>query len=279
MIQTFGGSEDTAKKYGLPLGFALTSLDLIPGIPKKKIAQKVGEELIVRYGDDVAKMIMEKGGQNLAEQALKDGGEKLMEKAGINLAKEIVPAEQTVKNVEEIIKSVKPSQYLEKDGKSLLEFDSGDLSLPELKRKLEVAVEGKDENIIGSIKNDVAKRETELIDVANKEKEMQVLEKDLYHGTTKENAESILENGIDTSLNKKGFAEAPDSFYAAPTVQEASMYGNSILKVKPTQEVKTLSVSSEEWARTIGKSKNAQESKLARDELRKRGYDDVHYGD
>lgn len=279
MIQTFGGSEKTSKKYGLPLGFALTSLDLIPGIPKKKIAQKIGEELIVKYGDDVARMIIEKGGKDLAEQAMKDGGEKILEKAGINLAKEIAPAEQTVKNVEEIVKSVKPSQYLEKEGKSLMEFDSGDLSLPELKRKLEVAVEGKDENIIGSIKNDVAQRETELINVANKEKEMQVLEKDLYHGTTKENAESILKNGIDTSLNKKGFAEAPDSFYAAPTVQEASMYGNSILKVKPTQEVKTLSVSSEEWAQTIGKSKNAQESKLARDELRKRGYDAVHYGD
>ena len=28
MIQSFGGSEDTAKKYGLPLGFAMTAMDI-----------------------------------------------------------------------------------------------------------------------------------------------------------------------------------------------------------------------------------------------------------
>ena len=277
-IRTFGGGDDTAKKYGLPLGFALTALDVIPGIPKKKVAEEVGEQLVRRYGDDVAKMIMEKGGKNFAEQALKDGGEKLLKEAGIDMAKVAEPVEQTVKNVEEVIKSVKPSQYFEKEGKNLMEFENVDLSLPELKRKMEIAAEGKDEDLIGSIKKDIANRESELIDVA-RENETTKLENNLYHGTTEENADSILKNGIDTSLNKKGFAEAPDSFYAAPTVQEASMYGNSILNVEPTQEIKTLSVSSEEWAQTIGKSKSAQESRLARDELRKRGYDAVHYGD
>jgi hypothetical protein len=126
-----------------------------------------------------------------------------------------------------------------------MEFENADLSLPELKRKMKIATEGKEEDLIGSIKNDIANRETELIDVA-KQNETAKIENNLYHGTTEENADSILKNGIDTSLNKKGFAEAPDSFYAAPTVQEASMYGNSILNVKPTQEIKTLSVSSEE---------------------------------
>lgn len=278
MIQSFGGSEDTAKKYGLPLGFAMTAMDIIPGVPKKKVAEEVGEQLVKRYGDDVAKMIMEKGGKNLAEQALKDGGEKLMEKAGINLTKIVEPAEQTVKNVEETIKAVKPADYFEKEGKNLIEFENADLSLPELKRKLEIATEGKDDDLIGTLKNDISTRESELLDAA-KADEIQKLENNLYHGTTKENAESIMKNGIDTSLNTKGFAEAPDSFYAAPTVQEASMYGDNILQVKPKQEVKTLSVSSQEWADTVGKSRNAQESKLARDELRKRGYDAVHYGD
>lgn len=278
MIQSFGGSEDTAKKYGLPLGFAMTAMDIIPGVPKKKVAEEVGEQLVKRYGDDVAKMIMEKGGKNLAEQALKDGGEKLMEKAGINLTKIVEPAEQTVKNVEETTKAVKPADYFEKEGKNLIEFENADLSLPELKRKLEIATEGKDDDLIGTLKNDISTRESELLDVA-KADEIQKLEDNLYHGTTKENAESIMKNGIDTSLNTKGFAEAPDSFYAAPTVQEASMYGDNILQVKPKQKVKTLSVSSREWADTVGKSRNAQESKFARDELRKRGYDAVHYGD
>ena len=278
MIQSFGGSEDTAKKYGLPLGFAMTALDIVPGIPKKKVAEEVGEQLVKRYGDDVAKMIMQKGGKNLADQALKDGGEKLIEKAGINLAKIVEPAEQTVKNVEEAIKSAKPVEYFEKGGKNLIEFESADLSLPELKRKLEIAAEGKDDDLIDLIKKDVSQRESELIDAAKKN-EAGKLEKNLYHGTMKENADSIMKHGIDTGLNTKGFAEAPDSFYAAPTVQEASMYGDNILQVKPKQEVKTLSVSSREWADTVGKSRNAEESKLARDELRKRGYDAVHYGD
>lgn len=274
-IQAFGGSQKTAQKYGLPLGFAMTALDIVPGIPKKKIAEELGEQLIKRYGDDVAKLIIEKGGKKLAEQAIKEGGERLVEKAGIAIAKEAKPIAEAVKDVEQIIKSVKPSQYFEKEGRNLIELENADLSLPELKRKLEIAVEGKDDDLIGVIKKDISKREEELIDVAKE----QGLEKDLYHGTTQENAESILKNGIDTKLNKKGFAEAPDAFYVAPTIQEASMYGDSILKVEPTQKIKTLSVSSEEWANTIGKSKNAQESKLARDEIRKRGYDAVHYGD
>ena len=269
-IKTFGGGEKASKKYGLPLGFALTALDIVPGIPKKKIAEELGEQLIKRYGDDVAKLIVEKGGKKLAEQAIKEGGEKLVEKAGIVIAKEMKPITEAVKTAEEVIKSVKPVNYFEKEGRNLMEFENADLSLPELKRKLEIAIEGKEDGgLLTLIKKDIQTRESELID----------LEKNLYHGTTKENAESILKNGIDTNLNKKGFAEAPDSFYVAPTVQEASMYGDAILRVEPTQKVKTLSVSSEEWAKTIGKSKNAQESKLARDELRKRGYDAVHYGD
>ncbi len=82
-IKAFGGSEKTAEKFGMPIGMALTTLDLIPGIPKKKIAEGLGEQLITKYGDDVAKMIIKKGGVDLAEQSLKEGGEKALQKAGI----------------------------------------------------------------------------------------------------------------------------------------------------------------------------------------------------
>lgn len=82
-IKVFGGSEKTAEKFGMPVGLALTTLDLIPGIPKKKIAEGLGEQLITKYGDDVAKMIIKKGGIDLAEQSLKEGGEKALQKAGI----------------------------------------------------------------------------------------------------------------------------------------------------------------------------------------------------
>jgi len=82
-IKAFGGSEKTAEKFGMPIGLALTTLDLIPGIPKKKIAEGLGEQLITKYGDDVAKIIIKKGGVDLAEQSLKEGGEKVLQKAGI----------------------------------------------------------------------------------------------------------------------------------------------------------------------------------------------------
>ncbi len=169
-IQEFGGSEKTAKKYGLPLGFALTALDIVPGIPKKKIAEEVGEQLLKRYGDDVAKLIIEKGGKKLAEQAIKEGGEKFVEKAGIAIVKEAKPLEDAVKGAEEIIKSVKPAKYFEKEGHNLIELENSDLSLSELKRKMEIAVEGKDNDLVGVIKKDIEKRESELIDLAKKEK-------------------------------------------------------------------------------------------------------------
>lgn len=169
-IQAFGGNQKTAQKYGLPLGFAMTALDIVPGIPKKKIAEELGEQLIKRYGDDIAKLIIEKGGKKLAEQAIKEGGEKLVEKAGIVLVKEAKPITEAVKDVEQIIKSVKPSQYFKKEGRNLIELENADLSLPELKRKLEIAVEGKDDDLIGVMKKDIDQREKELIDLAKKEK-------------------------------------------------------------------------------------------------------------
>jgi hypothetical protein len=169
-IQEFGGSNETAKKYGLPLGFAMTALDLVPVLPEESVGKEIGEQLIKRYGKDAAEAIVKQGGRKLAEQAIKEGGEKLVEKAGITLAKEAKPASEAVKDVEQIIKSVKPSQYFEKEGRNLIELENADLSLPELKRKLEIAVEGKDDDLIGVIKKDIDQREKELIDLAKKEK-------------------------------------------------------------------------------------------------------------
>jgi len=84
-IQAFGGSRESAQKYGLPLGFAMTAMDIVPGIPKKKVAEEVGEQLVKRYGDDVAKMIFKTGGTKFAKKALEEGGEKAVQKAGIKL--------------------------------------------------------------------------------------------------------------------------------------------------------------------------------------------------
>ena len=43
-IQSFGGNKEIAAKYGLPLGLALTGLDLIPGFSKKKAAEVIAKE-------------------------------------------------------------------------------------------------------------------------------------------------------------------------------------------------------------------------------------------
>ena len=90
-IQTFGGSEQTAKKYALPLGFALTAMDMIPILPEKTVGKEVAKQLAEKYGPEVAATIVKKGGKQLAEKALKDGGEKILEKSGINLVKKTVP--------------------------------------------------------------------------------------------------------------------------------------------------------------------------------------------
>ncbi|MFA5232068.1 MAG: LPD38 domain-containing protein [Candidatus Paceibacterota bacterium] len=102
-VKAFGGGEHTAKKWGMPVGFVLGALDLIPVAPgKAKIAKTLGEELVVKYGDDIAKAIIKKGGKELVEKALEIGGEKAVQKAGIevkairelvyNLPKEFLPA-------------------------------------------------------------------------------------------------------------------------------------------------------------------------------------------
>ncbi len=43
-ISGFGGSEKIAKNYGFAAGAALAALDLIPGVPKKKIAETLAKE-------------------------------------------------------------------------------------------------------------------------------------------------------------------------------------------------------------------------------------------
>lgn len=101
-----------------------------------------------------------------------------------------------------------------------------------------------------------------------------------YHGTTPENKASLLKNGIDTELNTKGSAEAPDAFYVGDK-GEASMYGNDFvgIQAKPGETIKTLDAGSQEWADVVGISTSAEMSKAGRAELKRRGYDAVNHGD
>lgn len=100
-----------------------------------------------------------------------------------------------------------------------------------------------------------------------------------YHGTIKENKPSLLKEGFNINSNKKGFAEQPEAFYIGG-YGDASMYGDDLVgvKVKVGQKVKTLSMSNKEWADTVGKSKNSQETAQALREIRARGYDAINSG-
>ena len=102
-IQDFGGSQQAAKKYGLPVGIAFAALDMIPVLPEEKVGQEVTEQLVKRYGDDVAKAIIKKGGKKLAEQAINDGGEKLIENAGIKFLKSEPGVETAVKDIKSLV--------------------------------------------------------------------------------------------------------------------------------------------------------------------------------
>ena len=103
-----------------------------------------------------------------------------------------------------------------------------------------------------------------------------------YHGTTAENKASILKNGINTQLNKKGYAEQPEAFYMADK-KEAGMYGgdsNAVgIRVKKGEMVKTLNVASPEWAETLGRSSGTAQTAEALRKLRAKGYDAINHGD
>lgn len=106
------------------------------------------------------------------------------------------------------------------------------------------------------------------------------LPNELYHGTSKENTDSMIKNGFNSSLDKKPYPEAPDAFYVSPSAEDASFYGDSIVKATPKDgvKIKTMSVSSKEWTDVYGPSKSAKESVAARAVLKSRGYDAIDYG-
>lgn len=105
-IKDFGGGQQAQKKYGLPLGVALTALDIIPVVPEEKAGKQVVEELAKKYGDDVALAIVKRGGKKLAEQAIKEGGEKLVENAGIKLLKSEPVLETAAKDIKDLAPAI-----------------------------------------------------------------------------------------------------------------------------------------------------------------------------
>jgi hypothetical protein len=103
----------------------------------------------------------------------------------------------------------------------------------------------------------------------------------LYHGTTKENAESIVKNGFNTSLNKKGYAESPYAMFASVDDgtklgdHAAGSYGDTVLEVRPKQTVQLLDSNSKKWLDTMGTARGADDSAEWAKKLSAEGYDGI----
>lgn len=101
-----------------------------------------------------------------------------------------------------------------------------------------------------------------------------------YHGTTKDNAKSILENGYDQKLNQKGYAESPYGLFVSRSKESnsdhaAGSYGDTILNVKVDKNLTLLDANSQTWLDTMGQSRSAKESAVWADKLKKIGYDGI----
>lgn len=106
------------------------------------------------------------------------------------------------------------------------------------------------------------------------------LPKKMYHGTSVDNADSILKNGWDVSKNKKGFAEAPEAMYLSADAgkagdHSAGTYGETLLEVSPKKGQKLNVASEEAWYQTLGKSKGGKETAEITAKLQKSGYDAI----
>lgn len=96
------------------------------------------------------------------------------------------------------------------------------------------------------------------------------------HGTTKENYDSLLKNGFNAKLNKKGFAEQPEAFHVGDSI-EAGMYGDRVVAVKARsgESVKTISRSDFTPEQNRSFKRGIDEINWAKNH----GYDAINAGD
>lgn len=104
-----------------------------------------------------------------------------------------------------------------------------------------------------------------------------------YHGTSKENAKSLIEHGYDQKRNKKGFAESPYGLFLSKSNlseddHSAGTYGDTIVKVSPQSRLTLLDGLSDTWSTTMGSSKSSSDSSKWAKVLAKDGYDGIDEG-
>lgn len=156
MISQFAGAQPgenpSVFEYGLGgVGVAgLISLDLVlggGGSTAKNVAKNVLKYIEERYGKTVAR--------ELTEQIGKDALEQFGKKTSREISQEVIDRFRS-KYVKKAESGIAP--YTEKNGKNLIEFEYSELTTPELKRKIAIALERKDYDVAKIAEKDLAER-------------------------------------------------------------------------------------------------------------------------
>lgn len=86
VLQGFGVNEETARKYGVPLGILATGADLIPGIPgKKQVAGEIGEQAVKQ----LAKTTTRQGVKKILPDIADDIAEQIAKSTDTNVIKQL----------------------------------------------------------------------------------------------------------------------------------------------------------------------------------------------
>jgi hypothetical protein len=167
-LGAFGASESTKKSLGVPVGIALTALDLWPGFGKKDIVERIARET----EETAIRKILSKEMKGVAEESidalskiLAPIKEKKKVKGVLDAFAELQKGDAAAKAGSAAVKGKKAAEeiapYYEKNGANLMEIENTDLTTPELRRKLSIAKEGnEDASLIRQIEDDLTARTT-----------------------------------------------------------------------------------------------------------------------
>jgi len=97
-----------------------------------------------------------------------------------------------------------------------------------------------------------------------------------FHGTSNENYDSLIKNGFNAELNRKGFAEQPEAFHVGDIV-EGQMYGDRVVAVKAKDNVTIKTLNSSDL--TAEQNSVLKTGKDRINFAKENGYDAINDGD
>lgn len=104
-----------------------------------------------------------------------------------------------------------------------------------------------------------------------------------YHGTSSDNATSMVKHGFNLDLSTKGDHESPYGLFLSKRKtsdddHSAGTYGDTIVKVTAKKKLYLLDGLSQTWTDTMGTSRGAKDSAKWAKKLAKAGYDGIDDG-